>query len=129
MQPLDIRNALQGIGDPSVTPGTSEHEAQMAMRELGSLNDSTLGVIRFSGETPWERHPSGDELLQVIEGAVDVTVLSDDGPVEATVAAGAVFIVPRGLWHRQRPHGAVTLLFATPALGSEHSWAVDPRQA
>ena len=37
--------------------------------------------MRFRGQTPWERHPAGDELLHVIEGAVEVTVLTDDGPV------------------------------------------------
>lgn len=127
MQATDIRAALRGISELAVTPGMTEDDAQMAMRELGSLNGSTLGVVRFSGQTPWERHPGGDELLHVLEGVVDVTVLTDDGAVDATVSAASLFIVPRGLWHRQRPHGAVTLLFATPATGTEHSWAEDPR--
>lgn len=127
MQSTDIRAALRGISELAVTPGMSQDDAQMAMRELGSLNESMLGLVRFSGQTPWERHPGGDELLHVLEGAVDVTVLTDDRAVDATVGAGSLFIVPRGLWHRQKPHGAVTLLFATPAQGTEHSWAEDPR--
>ena len=129
MQPTDIRAALRGIRELAVTQGMTQDDAQMAMRELGSLNDSMLGVVRFSGLTPWERHPGGDELLHVLEGAVDITVLTADGTVDATVGAGSLFIVPRGLWHRQKPHGAVTVLFATPAQGTEHSWAEDPRAA
>jgi quercetin dioxygenase-like cupin family protein len=127
MQPTNIRAALRGISELAVTPAMTQDDAQMAMRELGSLNESMLGLVRFSGQTPWERHPGGDELLHVLEGAVDVTVLTDDRVVDATVGAGSLFIVPRGLWHRQKPHGAVTLLFATPAQGTEHSWAEDPR--
>lgn len=76
-----------------------------------------------------ERHPDGDELLQVLEGEVDVTVLTEEGePVRATVAAGSVFVVPRGLWHRQLAQSAAALLFATPAETTQHSWAEDPRR-
>ena len=58
--------------------------------------------MRFSGQAPWERHPDGDELLHVLEGAVDLTVLTDDGPTELRLDAGSVFVCPKGLWHRQR---------------------------
>jgi quercetin dioxygenase-like cupin family protein len=127
LAPLDLSAAWSGAPQLSVSPNTTPEEAMGAMRELGSLNQCMLGVLRFSGETPWERHPAGDELLHVLAGEVDVTVLTDTGPVDATVTAGSIFVVPRGLWHRQRPRPSVTLLFATPVEGGEHSWAEDPR--
>ena len=83
--------------------------------------------MRFRGQTPWERHPAGDELLHVLEGAVEVTVLTDAGPVQRSVAAGSVLVVPRGAWHRQRAEEGVVLLFATAAETTDHSWAEDPR--
>ena len=33
-----------------------------------------LWVGRFSGTSPWERHPA-DELIHVVEGAVEITSL------------------------------------------------------
>jgi hypothetical protein len=43
-----------------------------------------------------------------------------------SVAAGSVFVVPRGIWHRQIGRPSVTLLAATPD-HSEVSFADDPR--
>lgn len=49
------------------------------------------------GTSPWERHPDTDELLYILEGRADVTILHDDGPVVTPVGAGRVIVVPRGL--------------------------------
>ncbi|MBI1815376.1 MAG: cupin domain-containing protein [Deltaproteobacteria bacterium] len=100
---------------------------ERAWRELASLNQCVVGLFRFSGQSPWERHPGGDELLHALDGEVDVTVLTNDGPVHTSVRAGSVFVCPKGLWHRQNAPRGVTHLYATPRQGNEHSWAQDPR--
>jgi quercetin dioxygenase-like cupin family protein len=97
------------------------------MRFLEPFNECMLGAVRFSGETPWERHPRGDELLHVLEGEVVVTLLSDSSSESSTLGAGSVCVVPRGLWHRQRSDAGASVLFATPMEGTENSWAEDPR--
>jgi quercetin dioxygenase-like cupin family protein len=124
----DVRAALDDLPELAITSRTTEEDAAVAMRTLTPFNQCTLGAVRFSGQTPWERHPDGDELLHVLEGEVEVTILTDGGPVHATVRAGSVFIVPRGLWHRQLARLAVALLFATPTETTESSWAEDPRR-
>ena len=73
------------------------------------------------------RHPKADELLYVLDGEIDITVLTDNGPVHATVGAGSIFVVPQGLWHRPVARVAVTLLSATPK-PTEVSFAEDPRR-
>jgi len=124
----DLPAARAGLEPLAITRDTTEAEANGAIRELGWLEDRLVGVMRFSGATPWERHPEGDELLHVLDGAIDVTVLAEAGPVHVSVAAGGVFVCPRGLWHRQRPKtAAATLFFATPTATTEASWADDPR--
>jgi mannose-6-phosphate isomerase-like protein (cupin superfamily) len=123
----DLRTALSGLSELAVSPSTTEEEAGAAVRELALLNQCVLGLTRFSGRTPWERHPDGDELLHVLDGEVEITVLTDDGPVDVHMGTGSVFVCPRGLWHCQRSPTGATLLFATPARGSEVSWAEDPR--
>jgi mannose-6-phosphate isomerase-like protein (cupin superfamily) len=96
-------------------------------KALSSFNGCTLGVARFTAHPLWERHPASDELLQVFEGALDLTVLAAEGPIEMTLQPGSVFIVPRGLWHSPRPRGSVSMLFLSNAEGSEVSDKKDPR--
>ena len=79
------------------------------------------------GTSPWERHPDTDELLYILEGRADATILHDDGPVVTPVGEGSVIVVPRGLWHRHTLHGTVKELYLTPGR-SEHSTAEDPRR-
>jgi quercetin dioxygenase-like cupin family protein len=69
---------------------------------------------RNSPATPWERHPSGDELVQVVDGATILHVVSDDGPLSYPLSAGMVVIVPQNMWHRFHAPDGVTLVTATP---------------
>jgi quercetin dioxygenase-like cupin family protein len=124
----DLRAALSGLPELAITPNTTQEEADAAVRTITALDQCTLGVMRYSGLTPWERHPDGDELLHPLEGEVNVTVLTDAGPTHVTVTAGSVFVCPRGLWHRQLPRPAVTMLFGTPAATTQVSWAEEPRE-
>lgn len=124
--PAALRD-LSAVPPLAITRDTTEAEANGAIREIGRLEERFLGVMRFSGTTPWERHPDGDELLHVLDGEVDVRVLTDDGPVDVAVPAGSLFVCPRGFWHRQTPRAAATVFFATPTATSEASWADDPR--
>jgi mannose-6-phosphate isomerase-like protein (cupin superfamily) len=76
---------------------------------LGTLGPNSLWLGRFGQDSigqrsPWERHTEGEELLHVLEGAVDVTLLLDSEPVITRLDAGSIFLVPSGVWHRT-PHG------------------------
>ena len=42
--------------------------------------DSMISAGGFSGTSQWERHPNGDEIVQIIKGATKVTLLTEDGP-------------------------------------------------
>ena len=123
----DLRALLAGVARLDVSPGTSGAEAEATMLPVDVLNGSMVGLVRFGGETPWEIHRAGDELLHVLEGEVEVTVLAGDGPVRAVLRPGSVFVVEKNLWHRQHARPEVALLFATPMEGNEHSWEADPR--
>ena len=122
MEAHDIRTALSRLSEP----GTSGTEARAAFARLDTFNHGGLFLGRFSGRTPWERHLHGDELLHILDGEVDITVLTEGDPVHATLRAGSVFIVPQGLWHRQLARVPVTVLTATPT-PTDHSDAEDPR--
>jgi hypothetical protein len=42
----------------------------------------------------------------VLDGEVDVTVMTARQPKQVTLRAGCVLVVPRGRWHRQRARRA-----------------------
>jgi mannose-6-phosphate isomerase-like protein (cupin superfamily) len=69
----------------------------------------------------WEMHPEGEELVLLMSGSVDFIL--DDGGDPRTVELrqpGAFALVPRGAWHRARPHAPTTMLFITQGRGTRH---------
>ena len=123
----DLRAALREVPHLTITESTTGEEADAAVRTVAQLDQLTLGVMSYSGQTPWERHPDGDELLYALDGEVEVTVLTDDGPVHETIRKGSAFVCPRGLWHRQLARESVSMLYGTATETSEISFAEDPR--
>jgi quercetin dioxygenase-like cupin family protein len=115
MMAHDVRALLTDLPVLRISASTNEDDAMGAMRSLGEFDGSMVGAVRFEGDTPWEWHPT-DELLVVFEGSVRLTVLEDGGPLEATLRAGSVAVVPARRWHRQSsPRAGV--LFVTPPGG------------
>jgi quercetin dioxygenase-like cupin family protein len=92
---------------------------------LGPLNSSTLYVGRWKGQSPWERHPAGEELVHVLAGEVTFTLIQEDKQVEIVLGAHSLFVVPRDVWHRQTSALGVTALYATPT-PSDFSWTAEP---
>jgi PhnB protein len=87
-----------------------------------------MGVMSYTGQTPWERH-GADELLLALDGELEITVLTDQGPVKRMLRAGEAFVCPQGLWHRQYAEKSVSMLYGTAIETSEISMADDPRVA
>jgi quercetin dioxygenase-like cupin family protein len=124
----DVLAAAARATPLAITEQTTAEEANAAYLHLADLDRLSLGVMRFSGQTPWERHPDGDELLYVLDGAVELTALVDDAmPTARTIRAGEVIVCPRGIWHRQHTREFVTTLFGTPTKTTQISFADDPR--
>lgn len=110
----DVRAALAGLPD-------------MQFKSLGDFNLGGVGVLRCgAGASPWELHPDGDELLHVIEGAVDIEILGEKDSVTIHVEAGELLVVPRGHWHRHTVADRLAELYVTSGT-TEHSDADDPR--
>lgn len=87
-----------------------------------AFHGCVCGIGSFVGRPPWERHNDGDELLHILSGESNLTVLDPGGPTTRTVRAGELVIVPRGTWHNNDAPTGVTMLYLTPASGSDHSW-------
>ncbi len=109
------------------TPDTPLEEEDKAFATLADLGDGGVFAGSFDGESSWERHTKGDELVHILAGETRLTVLSDEGPQVLVMTAGMLTVVPQGCWHRFHAPGVVTVLTVTPQ-PTEHSTAEDPRQ-
>ena len=96
------------------TPDTPETEVDKAFRILGKTNESTIYAGSFSGKSAWERHPNGDEFIQVINGQAIITIMQGAQKRQLNMEGGSGTIVPRGCWHQFISENGVTLLTATP---------------
>jgi quercetin dioxygenase-like cupin family protein len=92
----------------------SEADADNAFARLGELGEASLFVGSFSGTSPWERHQRGDELVQILAGASELTLWLAEGPKTLMLKANMLIIVPAGIWHRFHAPEQVTVLTATP---------------
>lgn len=75
-------------------------------------------VVDTEGERDeWEMHPSADEFLYLVEGAIDVILRDDPDRADERriqLRAGGACVVPKGAWHRQIVVTPAKLLFVTP---------------
>ena len=74
------------------------------------------------GDWPhWEMHPSGEEVLILLEGSLRLWFDHPDGRLEALdPEPGATIVVPRGAWHRAVDQRGVKMLFITYGAGTTH---------
>jgi len=126
---VDIKAALAGRpvlrGRSTDTPAA---DAKAAFAVLAPFRDGSIFAGSFSGETPWERHQKGDELVHILDGGATLTVMTDAGPQAFALTAGMLIVVPQGHWHRFHAPDGVTVLSATPQ-PTDHTVAADPRTA
>jgi mannose-6-phosphate isomerase-like protein (cupin superfamily) len=97
-------------------PETTEAERQQsgAFVRLAPFRDGNIFTAKFSGNAAWERHPNGDELVQIVDGATTLHIMTEDGPQSFTLTAGMVAIVPQNAWHRFEAPDGVSIVTATP---------------
>ena len=107
-------------------PDMPEAEVEGTFATLVETRDGGVYAGSFQGESAWERHGKGDELVQVLDGATRLTVLTDEGPQVLEMSAGMLTVVPQGCWHRFESADGVTVMTMTPA-PTDHSLAEDPR--
>ena len=126
---VDVQSALAGLpaleGRSAATPSD---QVKAAFATLAPFRDGSVFAGRFSGDTAWERHAQGDELVQILDGTATLTIMTADGPQSLALSAGMLVVVPQGHWHRFEAPGGVTVLSATPQ-PTEHSTDADPSGA
>lgn len=97
-------------------PETTEAERRQsgAFVRLAPFRDGNIFSAKFSGNAAWERHPNGDELVQIVDGATTLHIMTDDGLQSHALQSGMVAIVPQNTWHRFEAPDGVSIVTATP---------------
>lgn len=98
---------LEGRTRFSRTTGTFARAAE--------YRDGAIFIGGFSGISQWERHPKGDELVQILKGSVILALRTQDGREERhELKAGMIAVVPQNAWHQFTAPDGVTLMTTTP---------------
>src|SRR5258706_5350733 len=82
------------------SPTTPDAARAGAFARLAPYRDGAIFSAKFAGTGAWERHPQGDEIVQIVEGATTLHLLTDAGRQSLTLSAGMMAIVPQNTWHQ-----------------------------
>jgi len=111
------------------TPMMPAEQRKGGIARLAPYRDGAIFAAKFAGDSGWERHRVGDEIVQIVDGATTLHLMTDAGPRSVELGAGMMAIVPRGMWHRFRSPNGVTLMTATPQPTDHPAVEVeDPRE-
>ncbi len=102
------------------TPETTDEQAKDAFALLSDYRDGGIYIAHYSGNSEWERHPRGDEFVQVLEGSTRLILLTGDKEQYNTLATGQLLVIPQGVWHRFESPDGVKVMTITPQ-PTEHS--------
>jgi mannose-6-phosphate isomerase-like protein (cupin superfamily) len=85
-------------------------DSQWKPKVVAEINDYQFKLVKLQGDFIWHNHRDTDEAFIVIEG--DLRSDFRDGAVR--VAAGEMFVVPKGVEHKPFAEKEVKLLLIEP---------------
>jgi len=97
---------------------------------LSPYRDGAVFAAKFAGKGAWERHPQGEEIVQIVAGETTLHLITPEGRQTLTLRAGTLVVVPQNAWHQFEAPNGVSVITATPQ-PTEHLYADvdDPRTA
>jgi len=124
--PLDRSFVHLGLGSVAIPlpDFTWDEECleEYTRRFASDGDDGRLVCITAQDQTwtDWERHPTGDEVVVLLSGRLDVVQELPSGANKVQLRPGQATINPKGVWHTSDVHEAGLALFITPGAGTEH---------
>ena len=109
----------------------SEH---WSPKVVAAMNDYQLKLVKLQGQFVWHAHADTDEVFLVLDGAMSIEFR--DGRVD--LAAGELYVVPKGVEHRPFAEDECRVMLIEPAgvlntgdttRGAEHGRAPAPNDA
>ena len=112
------------------TPTTPAAECETAFGPPTPYRDGAIFTGKFAGRSAWERHPQGDEIVQIVDGSATLHLITPEGRQSVPLRGGMLIVVPQNTWHQFEAPDGVCVMTATPQ-PTEHLRADvdDPRTA
>jgi len=85
-------------------------EERWQPKVVAEMNDYQFKLVKLQGDFVWHEHKDTDETFIVLDGVLRIDFR--DGAVR--LAAGEMFVVPRGVEHKPYAEGEVKLLLVEP---------------
>ena len=98
-------------------PDSTEEELESAFTELSDYRDGAIYLGHYAGNSEWERHPLGDEMVMVVEGETTLILLEENEEVRNMLKTGELIVVPKNTWHRFETPNGVKIMSVTPEPG------------
>ena len=86
----------------------------LAFAEVAPYRNGAISVGYYSGDSEWERHPGGDEIVMPLEGSTTLVFLVDGKEHRVSLNSGELVVVPQNCWHRFEGSSHLKLLGVTP---------------
>jgi mannose-6-phosphate isomerase-like protein (cupin superfamily) len=99
---------------PDRTTTTTGEQSADAFARLADYRDGGIFVGHWAGESPWERHPVGDEIVMIIDGGTTLYFMTDGKEMSSELCAGDLVVVPQNTWHRFVTPESVKVMSVTP---------------
>lgn len=100
---------------PNRTPemafsGGAEH----AFAEVSKYRDGAMYAGHYSGDSEWERHSNGDEIVMALKGSTTIVLYLDGKEERIELQSGELIVVPRNTWHRFEGSSELKIMTVTP---------------
>jgi mannose-6-phosphate isomerase-like protein (cupin superfamily) len=120
-QPLHLGLGATAVIQPPFT-GMEWYAAYSDRNAADGAEGRLVSASRFTENWDiWEMHPSGDEVVICLSGAMTLHQEFADGTTACvTIGANQYAINPPGCWHTADIDGEASALFITSGLGTEH---------
>jgi mannose-6-phosphate isomerase-like protein (cupin superfamily) len=83
---------------------------QWQPKVIAEMNDYQFKIAKIQGDFIWHNHPETDETFLVVEGTLRIDLR--DGHVD--LAAGEMYVVPKGVEHKPSAENEVKILMIEP---------------
>ncbi|MBL4767203.1 MAG: hypothetical protein JKY94_05730 [Rhodobacteraceae bacterium] len=82
------------------TPETPDNKKKDAFASLSEYGNGAVFIAHYAGDSQWERHSAGDELVHVLEGETTLILLQDGREIANLMGQGDIMVVPQAVWPR-----------------------------
>ncbi len=96
------------------TPTSTSADKDKSFCRLSDYRDGGIFLAYYSGNSDWERHSNGDEIVMVIEGVTTLFLLEGSVEMPNQLGAGELIVVPVNTWHRFESPDGVKVMTVTP---------------